>query len=371
MDNVKAKRKIIEKDNIELLELIKTVWVERRKVLFVTAFFMVLGVIYSILASVEYQAQCKLLPESSVTSKSKFGGLSSLAGLAGIDMESGGAEILDPSLYPEIVNSTPFQQQLLNEPLYFADLDTTISYAEYFRNFQEESIFGIVKAYAFGLIGQLKKNPNEELNKTIEKANNVMLLTKEEVNIIASLKNQISVEITKGTSIISIKTVMPDSYASAELCSVVVKNLRTFLIRHTTLKSEENLIFIENSFNEAKREYQTKMNSLALFEERNLNLSSRHMQSEYQQLQNEMNVAFEVYKNLANQLEQAKIQIKRKAPVYTTLEPPQVPVDKSNPKRMIIVLLFATISFVFVVLFIVAKRLVKDLVNKEDFFSKF
>ena len=41
---------------------------------------------------------------------------------------------------------------------------------------------------------------------------------------------------------------------------------------------------------------------------------------------------------LATQLEQAKIKVKEETPVFTVLEPVKVPVNKSRPKKLFVVL---------------------------------
>jgi LPS O-antigen subunit length determinant protein (WzzB/FepE family) len=49
---------------------------------------------------------------------------------------------------------------------------------------------------------------------------------------------------------------------------------------------------------------------------------------------------------LATQLEQAKIKVKEETPVFTVLEPVKVPVDKSSPKRLLVLASSLIIGFI-------------------------
>ena len=57
-------KKPISEDEIDLIELAKTIWAGRRLIIKVTAVFIILGLIIAFTSKVEYEASCKLLPES-------------------------------------------------------------------------------------------------------------------------------------------------------------------------------------------------------------------------------------------------------------------------------------------------------------------
>ena len=58
--------------------------------------------------------------------------------------------------------------------------------------------------------------------------------------------------------------------------------------------------------------------------------SCRELRRE-QVLQNEMNLAFSVYNQFAIQVEQAKIELKKESPIFSTLNPIEIPSSKSEP----------------------------------------
>ena len=54
----------ISEDEIDLIELAKTIWAGRRLIVKITSIFVLLGLIIAFTSKVEYEASCKLLPES-------------------------------------------------------------------------------------------------------------------------------------------------------------------------------------------------------------------------------------------------------------------------------------------------------------------
>ena len=80
--------------------------------------FAVLGAIYSLTLNMVYEANVRLVPETSDGGKSSggggLGGLSSLANLAGINLGgTSGTDAIQPAMYPNIVQSIPFLQELI------------------------------------------------------------------------------------------------------------------------------------------------------------------------------------------------------------------------------------------------------------------
>ncbi|MBC7891607.1 MAG: hypothetical protein H7Y12_05275, partial [Sphingobacteriaceae bacterium] len=84
------------------------------------ALFVVIGVVHALLTPSEFTSDVRYMPEL----KSRMGGgasqLSSLAGLAGINLDNvtgGDAEAVRPDLYPNILQSTPFLIHLMRQPV--------------------------------------------------------------------------------------------------------------------------------------------------------------------------------------------------------------------------------------------------------------
>ena len=61
------------------------------------------------------------------------------------------------------------------------------------------------------------------------------------------------------------------------------------------------------------------------------------MRNEEERLQNEMQLAFNLYNTTAQQLQMAKAKVQEITPVYTILQPATVPLAPSKPSKMMII----------------------------------
>ncbi len=337
----------IKDDEIDLVELAKLIWARRRFIVKVTSIFFVLGLIIAFTSKVEYEATCKLLPESQEGSIPDLGGLGGLAGLAGFDMSSlGGSSsgVLTPELYPEIVRSTPFVVELLHTPFYFEKLDTTISSLQYFKYLDKPSLFGYILGYTIGLPGKIKSLFSSRTEDLVTSESNITRFSKEEWGLIKEYRERFSVSVEVETGIISVEAKLPDPNAVAQVTQTLIESLTERVINYKIEKLQKNLEFVKEQMVEAEQVYESRQKQLARFSDRNRNITTSMIQTEYQRLQNELNIAFEVYKGLATQLEQAKIKVKEETPVFTVLEPVRIPEEKNKPKRMLIVALSSIIG---------------------------
>jgi len=342
-----TENKHIEEDEIDLVDLAKTIWAGRRFIAKVTGVFMLLGLLIAFTSKVEYEASCKLLPESQEGMSPDLGGLGGLAGLAGINLDLGGSGVLTPELYPEIVNSLPFQLKILNDSIYFEKLGIKTTALHYFEEIDNPSLFGYIAKYTIGLPGLIKKAIVGTEEKREQQTGEFIRLSKEEWKLIEKFKDRISVDIDTKSGIISVSIEMPDPMAAAELTDKIVKLLTKEITAYKIEKVRNNLTFVQSSFDDAKSEFEKAQTRLARSTDRNRNVSSAIAEIEIKRLENEYNVAFEIYKGLASQVEQAKIKLKEETPVFTVLEPVRVPEDKSRPRRGLILILFTVIGFFF------------------------
>jgi len=65
-------------------------------------------------------------------------------------------------------------------------------------------------------------------------------------------------------------------------------------------------------------------------------MTSAYNNTEKDRLNANYQRAFNVYNGLAQQLEQAKIKVQEKTPVFKVIDPAKAPLQKSKPKRSLI-----------------------------------
>ena len=103
-------------DEIDLIELLKTVWIGRKQIIIISFVFTLIGVAAALLSPVVYTSSTTFI--NSQTESSSNSGLSGVASLVGINLGGcfSGSEI-PPTMYPQIGESIEFKRALL-EKLY-------------------------------------------------------------------------------------------------------------------------------------------------------------------------------------------------------------------------------------------------------------
>jgi len=334
----KSKRRVdddqaIREDEVNLIELVRVIWSKKYFIAKITGIFFLIGIIVAFTSKVEYKASCKLIHQST---ESGMPNLRGLGGLIGVNLQGlSQNDALNPELYPEIIQSTPFLDKLINTPVYFERLDTIISSYHYFTEFNKPSLIDYLLEYTVGLPGKFfKKDKNSILKDTIR----IKRYPGKEWALIKSYANRLSIDIDLPTGIISIEAELPDPVAAAMTTSHLVEELTKSVTTYKIEKAKFSLSFIQERFTEAEKAYAINLKQLAQFNDHNQNITTSMVQNEYQRIQNELNISFDIYKSLATQLEQAKIRVKEETPIFAEFEPVMVPVSKSKPKKRVIII---------------------------------
>ena len=88
------------------------------------------------------------------------------------------------------------------------------------------------------------------------------------------------------------------------------------------------------------------------------NISFQSVRAEQERLQNDMNLAYQVYSQVAQQLQVARAKIQEEKPVFAIVEPASIPLEPSSTSRKIIL--------VGVIFFIVCSTGIWILIGKES-----
>lgn len=324
--------------------------------------FFVLGIIISLLWPVEYEATCRLMPENQEDVPGDLSGLGGIAGLAGINLNLGASSSLSPDIYPEIVNSVPFQLELIHTKIPFTTLDTLTSSYDYLTSINEKSVTKWLYNYTIGLPSQIRSNLSRPQQPKKPVDYELISISQNDWEVIEKFRKRTFVSVDKKTGIITVGASMPDPLAVAVLGDIVVKQLTERIISYKTGKALDNLEFIEARYAEAEKNYKEKQKDVAIFIDKNKFISSSLFETQLQSRQNDLDIAYDVFKSLAGQLEQAKIKVKEETPVFTTLEPLRIPTEKSEPRRVLITLL----SCLFGIILSMSLIIIKGILNTND-----
>lgn len=143
----------VEEQEIDLLELARKVWADRKLVLKWCGIAAVVGLVVAFSIPKEYTTNVTIAPESTSGSRS-MGGLSALAGMAGINLNAGSsADALSPDLYPDIVSSVAFTTELFDVPVRDADGELQTTVYDYLQEHQRSPWWSAVISLPFKCIG--------------------------------------------------------------------------------------------------------------------------------------------------------------------------------------------------------------------------
>lgn len=338
----------IEDDEIDLVEVAKTIWANRKIIYKTVVVFFVLGLLVAFLSPVEYESETILLPE---IQEQQVGGsagklLQQFGGLAGISMSDMQTGTISPQLYPQILKSTPFLLHLMEKQVYFSKEDTTVSLFDYFTEIKSPSVIGVAMAYTIGLPGKIKKLLTKEEPAAIPglRSDGALKMTEYQKEVAENLAERLSVALDDKIGTVKVIAEMPDPEAAAAINKIATDYLTEFITSYRINKVQLNLDFIRERYAEARKNFEIAQLALANFRDNNVVVTTSRARTEEERLQTEYNLAFNIYNTLAQQLEQAKIKVQEETPAFNVLEPVKVPLEKSEPRRGVYLLVTLVIG---------------------------
>ena len=342
----KYKDDIIEIDFVGIFHKIIAI----RKIIYKAAGIgLVIGVIIAISIPKKYTVEVTLSPEMG---SAKGTGLSGLAAsfLGNGTTASDGTDALNASLSADIVSSTPFLLELIAMKILISE-DEQMTLNTYLD--EESSPWW---NYLIGLpsmaIDGVKSLFTEEDDGSIafDRINRGTIeLSQEESRKIETLKNMIAAAVDKKTSMTSVTVTMQNSKVAAVVADSVVKKLQEYIIDYRTSKAKEDCIYLEKLFKERQYEYYAAQKEYANYIDSHDNIILQSVRAEQERLQNDMSLAYQVYSQVANQLQVARAKVQEEKPVFAVIEPAVVPLKPSGISKKIYVLAFTFLSVFFVV----------------------
>jgi hypothetical protein len=354
----------VNDDEIDLLALAKTIWTGRKTILKAILIFGFAGLLMALFSPKEYTATTSMVPQTS-QSGNKLGGLSSLAAMAGfsLDMASSG-ESLSPLVYPQIVQSVPYQLELMNKPFTFSEVDHPVSIYEYYAEIKKPGMLSLISKYTIGLPGVIISVIRGESKKVSSGENGPIVLTKKQEEVRKLIRSQVSLTVDAKQGYLTLQASFPEALLSAQVADQARELLQKYITHYKIEKATDKLAFIEGRYEEKKKEFEKAQERLARFRDQNKNVTSALAKTDEERLQGEFTIALNVYNELSKQLEQAKIQVKEETPVFSVLEPAMVPAEKSKPKRAMILAIWIFLGGIAGVGIVFGKKYLGDIRTK-------
>ena len=333
---------------IDLMDILRKIIGIRKKIYKAAGIGLIIGIIIAISIPKQYTVEVTLSPEMGRT---KGGGLSGLAASflgSGATM-SDGTDALNASLSADIVSSTPFLLELsvMEIPASENKKMTLNTYLD-----EESSPWW---SYIIGLpsmvIGGVKSLFIKEDEETISDRGNqgTIELSKKESQKIETLKKMIIASVDKKTSMTTVAVTLQNPKVAAVVADSVVGKLQEYIINYRTSKAKEDCIYLERLFKERQQEYYVAQKRYADYMDSHDNIILQSVRAEQERLQNDMSLAYQVYSQVASQLQVARAKVQEEKPVFAVVEPAVVPLNPSGTSKKIYVLAFIFLSVCIVI----------------------
>lgn len=327
-----------EELEIDLMEYARKLWASRKLLLKVAGIAAIVGVVIALGTPKTYTATVTLAPESGKSGGGGLSGIASMLGVGGLSMSSD-ADAFNVTLYPDVVSSTPFIIDLLDTKVKQLENENDTTLAGYLKEGTSSSLIGTIVSLPFKAIGAVmslfssdddKENDNQDINP--------FQLTAEQNNAVNGLRKLVVANVDKKTGVTNISVTMQDPLVCAIVADTVVTKLQEFITGYRVNKAQEDCKYWEQLHEERKNDYYEKQQNYARYTDGNQGISRESVKIEQARLENEMNLAYQVYSQVATQLQMARAKVQEAKPVFAVVEPATVPLKPSGTSRKMILI---------------------------------
>ena len=315
----------IEDNEINLVEILKKIYKSKKFILIVSFSFTFLGIAIALISPAIYSSETIFITQNKDSNVSSLSGVANLVGI-NLGVSNFGGEI-PSSMYPQVSQSPKFKRLLLDENI---DLEDKISLEQYLIDYY-----------------------NLEVEN--DKINSDLYVSDFEEECFEIINDIISINVNQRDGFITLSSTMSVAEYSAVLTVKAKEILQEIIINNKIESAKQNLIFSQKQLEEKKLIFDELQAKLAYFTDSNLNSVNSFVMNEKDKLQAEFQIINAVVTELSKQVEQAKLQVSKDTPVFSTIKEAVIPTVRISPKRKQIVIIYGFIGFFISVGFIFIK----------------
>lgn len=325
--------------NINLVEVIRLLIADRKKICIYCGVATIIAIVVAFSIPRIYKSSVMLAPESS--SNSLTSNISSLASMVGMDMKFGADDdAIYPEIYPDLMQSTKFLVGLFDIPITTKDQKIKTTYYDYIKNKQKNPWWTYPKILLDQLIKKLK-------GKTEQKGGIIdpTMLSKEDFETAQAISQSIDCKVDKKTNVITITVTAQDALAAKTITDSVKSKLQEYITDYRTNKARHDLAYMEKLCKEAQADYDRARYNYATYSDNYLGLVRESYKVKQEELENEMQLRYNIYTQVIQQLQISKAKVQERTPAFTEIQPACVPIKHSNTPKIIILAGFVFLAF--------------------------
>lgn len=336
---------------IDLRVVTKKIW-ESRKLFFKTlSIAFVVSCIYILGVPRTYDTKAMLAPEmNNSLSNESLGSIAASFGFNLGDMQT--SDAITPLLYPDLMEDNGFVTSFFNIQVKSIDGEINTTYYDYLKTKQKPTIWYV----PFYWIKELFKEKDD--SKGGDSATfDPYQLTKQDHEIAEAIRSNIKLSIDKKTGEITINTKAQDPLVCKIISDSARVRLQDFITAYRTNKARTDYEYYLGLTFEAQKEYEKTRQLYASMSDANTKISLRSIELKLEDKENDMQLKFNTFTTLNNQLQAAKAKVQERTPVFTIIQGAAVPVKPTGPKRMLFVLGMLFLTFIGTAFYLVRKDL--------------
>lgn len=307
---------------------------------------LVIGILIALGVPKQYTVSVTLSPEVSGGNSGSSGLASMAASFLGGSVGNSSPDALNATLAPDIVASTPFLLELFNARIVSQDKQIDTTFTAYLET-QKAPWWGYVMSAPSMAIGGIKSLfADKEKEEIATMQEGAIELNKKDAGKLASLRHLISIKPDNKSGITTLSVTLQDPKVAATMADTVVSKLQQYISAYRTSKAKEDCQYLETLYKERQQEYYAAQQRYARYVDANSNMVFQSTMAERERLQNDMSLAYQVYSQVAQQLQVARAKVQEEKPVFAVVEPAVVPLYPSGISRKIIVVGFVFLAVV-------------------------
>lgn len=314
----------------------KTLAAKKSLAICLSAGFIV-GVVVALNTPKDYTSEVLLAPEMSSGGLGLNESLTDMASSFGINLDGGGKtmDALYPEIYPEILSSDDFAATLFAIPVRLKDDDSTRTYFDHLAKDTKVPFWDYPKIW---LIEKLA--PKEPATSPNSSKVDPFRMSKVNTDMCKAIEGNISCLVDKKTSVILISVTDQDPMVAAIVADTVQNRLQSYITTYRTKKARNDFNYYKKLYLDAKQEYLKTQHTYATYCDANQDVLLEAYKAKRDELENNMQLAFNLMSQMSAQMQTAKAKIQEHTPAYTMIKSPKMTYKASSMSRAMIVFIF-------------------------------
>lgn len=331
-----------------LMSYLKDFFRSKRLIYSIVGIFFICGIFITLSTPNEYQSTVGFTLQTASDESPLGSGLKNIAQVVGISLGGDDSEAKDLPvyLYPKIINSLPYQQQLWETPLKFSKIDSTITFRDYYINEGRPDALKTIKKYTIGLPSLIIRSIKKKENNNIQYIDSLNYITEEEMMLKEVLVEVLQFSVDEVDGSLLIKGRMPEAIPAAQLVESARAILQKEIIKFRIGKAQDKYDFIEKQHSAKKEEFIEAQNKLASYIDRNAYNVTQKSKIQLNRLQSEYDLQKSLFTELERQKLSQSIKIQEDTPLFSILDPAIVPLKPVNDGFLFSIIKYIIIGFI-------------------------